>query len=333
MEEVAVDQRMFLRSVANGWGPARIAMVVIAYVTKDWRYTFLCCNFLAIPVIYIMIFKTVESTRWLAQQGDAKKVRSAEMWIAKYNRVESKSFLVAEKKTDKRVTYLDLFANRKIAFRTLIMAYIWFTCAFVSYGMDIKAGNLHGDIFLNQIIISFALAAARPLAFFIDRRHDWFDRRFLYLATIGLPVATFVLLAILSNYEDQKQSIGTVMTVLSVIQLVVLEYHWIAIGLYSSELFPTVCRGSGSALTAFVGRLGNVLAPQVMFLQLFYAPLPFVVFAAFGGLAIVVCWLFLPETKDEDLPDTLAFKVSAKVENEEEQAACAESLDANNRFD
>lgn len=75
--------------------------------------------------------------------------------------------------------------------------------------------------------------------------------------------------------------------------------------LYTSELFPTAVRSAALGLCGFVGRVGNLLSPQVVHLgddDRRWAP-----FVLIGGLllATALCTLLLPETLGRELPTTL----------------------------
>merc|ERR1719346_584922 len=75
--------------------------------------------------------------------------------------------------------------------------------------------------------------------------------------------------------------------------------------IYSSELFPTVIRTVGMGCCAFWGRVGSLLAPQILLLgKHIYPEAPdLITFITFGGLSLLsgLLALCLPETGDEDL--------------------------------
>lgn len=73
---------------------------------------------------------------------------------------------------------------------------------------------------------------------------------------------------------------------------------------YAAELLPTVVRAQGVALIHIMGYVASIIAPFVVYLSVISDVLPLLVLGilgiAGGGLA-----LFLPETLDKDLPQTL----------------------------
>ena len=79
--------------------------------------------------------------------------------------------------------------------------------------------------------------------------------------------------------------------------------------LYSSEVFPTVIRTVGVGSCTLFGRLGSLLAPQVLLLgDLLLPAMPGLLpFLTFGLLCLVAAGLvlYLPETLATKLPDTI----------------------------
>lgn len=88
--------------------------------------------------------------------------------------------------------------------------------------------------------------------------------------------------------------------------LAILGRFWINIsyniGLqYAAEVLPTVVRAQGVALIHIMGYVASILAPFVVYLDVVSSILPLLVLGIICGLLT----LFLPETLDKDLPQTL----------------------------
>lgn len=73
---------------------------------------------------------------------------------------------------------------------------------------------------------------------------------------------------------------------------------------YAAELLPTVVRAQGVALIHIMGYVASIVAPFVVYLGVFHAVLPLMVLGVLG-IAGGVLALFLPETLDKELPQTL----------------------------
>jgi len=73
---------------------------------------------------------------------------------------------------------------------------------------------------------------------------------------------------------------------------------------YSSEIFPTAIRGSGMSACEIVGGIGLFISPWIVYLAKFQVQLPLLIFGGLSMLGALVT-LFLPETCDENLPNTI----------------------------
>ena len=73
---------------------------------------------------------------------------------------------------------------------------------------------------------------------------------------------------------------------------------------YAAELLPTVVRAQGVALIHIMGYVASIIAPFVVYLKNIAEPLPLMVLGVLGILGGMLA-LFLPETLDQDLPQTL----------------------------
>ena len=130
------------------------------------------------------------------------------------------------------------------------------------------------------------------------------------------------------NFAEEVINVESLATALALIGKATIVSCFCIIFIYSSEVFPTVIRTVGVGTCAFWGRVGSLLAPQIRLLvntkKLTEIPLktklfsmqgkkllpeaPNVVpFITFGGLSMVAALLalMLPETGDENLPDTV----------------------------
>lgn len=73
---------------------------------------------------------------------------------------------------------------------------------------------------------------------------------------------------------------------------------------YAAELLPTVVRAQGVALIHIMGYVASIVAPFVVYLAVVSPILPLFLLGILGILGGILS-LFLPETLDKDLPQTL----------------------------
>lgn len=73
---------------------------------------------------------------------------------------------------------------------------------------------------------------------------------------------------------------------------------------YAAEILPTVVRAQGVAFIHIMGYVASIIAPFVVYLSVISPDLPLLILGVFGVIGGVLC-LFLPETLDHELPQTL----------------------------
>ena len=129
----------------------------------------------------------------------------------------------------------------------------------------------------------------------------------LYLTLSGVLCISLVLLK--HFLSPGRANVPAIVTALALIGKAAVVSCFCIIFLYSSEVFPTVIRTVGVGSCTFFGRVGSLLAPQVILLGELVSPtmpglLPFL---TFGSLCLVAALLvlYLPETLDTKLPDTI----------------------------
>lgn len=70
------------------------------------------------------------------------------------------------------------------------------------------------------------------------------------------------------------------------------------------ELLPTVVRAQGVAFIHIMGYVASIISPFVVLLAKYNNNLPFIVLGIVGIVAGILS-VFLPETLDQELPQTL----------------------------
>ena len=73
---------------------------------------------------------------------------------------------------------------------------------------------------------------------------------------------------------------------------------------YAAEVLPTVVRAQGVALIHIMGYVASILAPFVVYLTVVSSILPLLVLGILGIFGGILA-LYLPETLNKDLPQTL----------------------------
>ncbi|GBP56641.1 Organic cation transporter 1 [Eumeta japonica] len=246
-----------------------------------------------------------ESARWLVSQGKIDKALTIMKKFEKINKTKIPDKVLSEftesslktfkecETESKNYSVLDLFKTPRLRRNAILLIVIWMAISLVFDGHVRNVGSLGLDIFLTFTVAS---ATELPADTFLTAVLDRWGRRWLACGSmvvsgvfslfattvpVGIPSAT---LAILGRFA------------------VNISYN---IGLqYAAELLPTVVRAQGVALIHIMGYVASIVAPFVVYLANISQDLPLLILGVLGILGGLLC-LFLPETMDTEMPQTL----------------------------
>ncbi|TRY70254.1 hypothetical protein TCAL_07532 [Tigriopus californicus] len=299
------------------WAVGIVLLAVIAKYVQHWRYIQLAINIPTLATIFY-IWIIPESVRWLLSRGKLKRAEDVVIRIASYNSLRFDRTWLREEiaEVDRRLRMQtpdrapgirDVLGNKKIRKHSLVLFFIWFSVSLSYYGISYSIPNLSGDRYLNFMIGGGIELGAYLLAFVVL---NGFGRKYplmIYLfLSGGLCIGT---VAVRQYVPDSFINVPKLVTALALIGKAAVVSCFCSIFIFSSEIFPTVIRTVGVGSCAFFGRVGSLLAPQILLLGKFvYGDSPqFITFLVFGVLSIMAGFLtvFLPETRFKGLPDTV----------------------------
>ncbi|XP_063217227.1 organic cation transporter protein [Bacillus rossius redtenbacheri] len=305
LEYVGPQWRTFVAnmSIAIYFTLASCLLPWIAYFIADWR---LLCVATSAPLLLAAVTPCIvpESARWLVSQG---KIEKAVRIMKKFEKIngakvdpqiytqfmDSCQKLQKEEEADKVYSVLDLFRTPRLRNITLLLITIWMAISLCFDGHVRNVGSLGLDVFLTFTIAS---ATELPADTLLTAVLDRWGRRWLACGSMVLS-GVFSLLATAVPSGIPSASLA-IMGRFSIN----ISYN---IGLqYAAELLPTVVRGQGVALIHIMGYVAAILAPFVVYLAVISPDAPLLVLGLLG-IAGGVLSLFLPETLDKDLPQTL----------------------------
>ncbi|XP_014474814.1 PREDICTED: organic cation transporter protein-like isoform X3 [Dinoponera quadriceps] len=305
LEYVGPKWRTFVAnmSIALFFTFAACILPWIAYFLADWRMT---CITVSVPLVLAVAapWLVPESARWLVSQGQVEK---AIRILGKFERInrtkvpenvyqnfrETCARVCKEQEADKTYSVLDLFKSPRLRNITILLIFIWMAISLVFDGHVRNVNNLGLDVFM-----TFTIAAATelPADTFLTLVLDRWGRRWLACGTMVISGIFSIWASAVSNniYSATLAIIGRFW--------VNISYN---IGLqYAAEVLPTVVRAQGVALIHIMGYVASILAPFVVYLDVVSSILPLLVLGTMGILGGLLT-LFLPETLDKDLPQTL----------------------------
>lgn len=305
LEYVGPKWRTFVAnmSIAIFFTFAACILPWIAYFLADWRMT---CIATSVPLVLVVMTPWLipESARWLVSQGQVD--RAIEI-LGKFERIngtkvpddiykrfrETCARICKEEEADKTYSVLDLFKTPRLRNITLLFIIIWMAISLVFDGHVRNVDNLGLDVF-----VTFTIAAATelPADTFLTLVLDRWGRRWLACGSLVISGVFSIWASAVSNH-------------IYTASLAILGRFWINIsyniGLqYAAEVLPTVVRAQGVALIHIMGYVASILAPYVVYLDVVSSILPLLVLGTLGIIGGLLT-LFLPETLDKDLPQTL----------------------------
>ncbi|CAB0003962.1 unnamed protein product [Nesidiocoris tenuis] len=305
LEYVGPKWRTFVAnmSIALFFTMAACLLPWLALWISDWRWYMVVTTFPLISALFAP-FTVPESARWLVSQG---KIEKSILIIKKFEKLNGKHVepsvykefsescekAVASEEGQSSYSVLDLFKTPKLRNTTILLIVIWMAISLAFDGHVRNVGSLGLDVYW-----TFTVAAATecPADIFLTFVLDRWGRRWLACFTM-IFAGLFSLGATLVPYGLPSASLAILGRF-----SVNISYN---IGLqYAAELLPTVVRAQGVALIHIMGYVASIISPFVVHLATINTNLPLIVLGIvgmFGGLLS----LYLPETMDKELPQTL----------------------------
>lgn len=305
LEYVGPKWRTFVAnmSIAIFFSFAACVLPWIAYFLADWRMT---CIATSVPLALAIAtpWLVPESARWLVSQGQVEKaigilnkferINGTKVPEDVYNRFRvTCAEIRKEEEAEKTYSVIDLFKSPRLRRITLLFTVIWMAISLVFDGHVRNVDNLGLNVF-----VTFTIAAATelPADTFLTVVLDRWGRRWLACGSLIISGTFSIWASAVSNNIYSAT-------------LAILGRFWINIsyniGLqYAAEVLPTVVRAQGVAFIHIMGYVASILAPFVVYLDVVSSILPLLVLGIFGILGGFLT-LFLPETLDMDLPQTL----------------------------
>eukprot|EP00090_Calanus_glacialis_P012725 TRINITY_DN21349_c0_g1_i1.p1 TRINITY_DN21349_c0_g1~~TRINITY_DN21349_c0_g1_i1.p1 ORF type:complete len:278 (+),score=71.47 TRINITY_DN21349_c0_g1_i1:2-835(+) len=240
-----------------------------------------------------------ESPKWLLMQGRTEEAEKILETASKMNgrEFQKTSSPVIEEKSGNAGSsnVLDLFKTPGLRRGTIIMYYLFFTNSFVYYGLTLNSGKLiPGNLHVNIIVSAIFEILANILTIFA----------FIY---VGRKISVFVSMLIGGLTLIMIPMVTAVIgkTILAQIGRFAITGSFSMVFVYAVEIFPTVVRNVGLGSSSTWARVGGVIAPYIgRELAKKSADAPLIIFGVTSIIAAVLV-LFLPETKNIALPDTI----------------------------
>ncbi|XP_052025676.1 solute carrier family 22 member 1 [Apodemus sylvaticus] len=277
-----------------------VALAGVAYALPDWRWLQLAVS---LPTVFFLLYYwfVPESPRWLlSQKRTTQAVRIMEQIAQKNGKAppaDLKMLCLEEDTSEKRSpSFADLFRTPNLRKHTLILMYLWFSCAVLYQGLIMHVGATGANIYLDFFYSSLVeFPAAIIILVTIDR-----IGRIYPIAASNLVTGAACLLMIFIPHELHwlNVTLGCLgrMGATIVLQMVCLV---------NAELYPTFVRNLAMMVCSALCDLGGIFTPFMVFrLMEVWQALPLILFGVLG-LTAGAMTLLLPETKGVALPETI----------------------------
>ncbi|XP_076382482.1 organic cation transporter protein isoform X2 [Megalopta genalis] len=330
LTEVASEKHRQWMGIAYNIGYASGIVIVagVAYFIVSWRWLQLAISLPAL-LLLIPLWIMPESPRWLITQNRRSEAKNLIEKASKRSSIESatletslsmqrqdlkdsRSSIRGSQDSDKERLgkniegFRVLLCNGELRNRLIITNFNWMTASLSYYALALNLNNFSTNKYISVLVMGLteipAYLIPTPILMLMGRRPGC---GYLYI------IAAICLLSILAISTAE---VNAIMTVSLIGRFCASAAYGIAI-LYSSELFPTVCRNSAVGTNSAMSHVGSIAAPYVA--ELLGAVLwwgPTTLCGVFTLIAGLLC-LILPETRGRPLANTVEEEVRRDREN------------------
>ncbi|CAH1789514.1 unnamed protein product, partial [Owenia fusiformis] len=227
---------------------------------------------------------------------DSYKTPNADIPKAKTDKTKPKDPMAA------KINISAFFLHPMIRRYTFIFWAMWFVNSLVYYGLSLSTSSLNGDPYVNFALTGLVEVPAVILTMVAMLKFGR-KRPVIVLHWIA-GVALFISPFLTTHDKDSGAALSAIKTIVVMLGKAAITGSFTIIWLYAPEVYPTNIRNIGVGASACFSRLGGVLAPYSALVIKVFPLFPGV---CFGVLTILVGFLalFLPETHNQPLPQTL----------------------------
>ncbi|XP_075975244.1 organic cation transporter protein-like [Anticarsia gemmatalis] len=284
-----------------------VTLPIIAYFVRDWRPLQLITS-LPWNVVIVYYWLIPESPRWLITVGKREEAIKVLKYIAKINNRPTENIEaiiskveIANQNQQKTSTYADLFKTPKIRLYTMITAFIWMFCSHTFFGLNQYIGRLQGNIYLNVMLSASFFVPALILVIISTKYCRRKVSAISCFITAGVSLLVFIFV---------PNELRAVSLTFAIIGFTAAGVSFVQTYLFTSEVFPTVIRNTAIGFASMFARFGGFIAPFVVNIGIEWVSI--LIFSGIAFCAAALC-LFLPETKDTTLPNTIEQRERAKA--------------------
>ncbi|XP_033740178.1 organic cation transporter protein-like [Pecten maximus] len=305
--EIVGTSKRVQASMINGFffAGGEVILAGLSYLLRNWQYIELIVG--SSTVFYLSFFWIIqESPRWLLNHGQTKKAEKVIKRIAEVNKKSQYLEPILNYKEDEKQKgdIRHIFTSRVLFGRTLILFLNWCVIAMTFYGLSMNTGNIGGDFYLNFMLLGLMDFPSSLLLLLLLNR---IGRKKMHCTSMIVGGVSCLSTLFTTTYGGESLHGLTVALVL--IGKLGAGCAFGSVFIFTSELYPTVVRNAGMGACSCFARFGSMIAPYVISSAADIGgttgkAVPLIVFGS-ASIAAGLLALFLPETLNKDLPDTI----------------------------
>ncbi|CAG2187814.1 SLC22A15 [Mytilus edulis] len=203
-----------------------------------------------------------------------------------------------EKENFKTFVDKNLISDVSVLRKALKMMSSRVSCGYGFYAISFGVAQLSGNLYLNMALLGSHGVPSFVVCYFancIGRKKS----SFVFFLLSGITGITVGIVQFLDLSNE-----GALINGLALTCKLCVACGWMALIIFTSELYPTVVRNIGFGFNNTMSRVGSMIAPQLIFVSY---RIPGIMFLLLGGLFIMsaFCLLLLKETNNLALKNTI----------------------------
>jgi len=286
---------------------SHITTPLFGFIFRQWRVVGLAGSLLSVPFLFLYPI-IPESPRWLLSRSRLNEAKQVCQRFAKSNNVklqesdwdELMSVEVKKNKHNVKYSVLDLFKRKRCRFLSFMIFLTWCMNYLIFYGMVLNIKNFFGNVYINSSIN----AAIEMCGNFFGLLDSNFERRNLLVVSFFSAGLACIASNLCETFSNGNINIMYLSVGFALFGKMNSQINNITLYSTTTEVYPTLARGTGLSFGSISARFGCLLAPLIVQLQ---STTPWITQASFALAAFIGSFaaVFFPACKNITLFMTL----------------------------
>lgn len=284
---------------------ATMSLALLGYICDTWKQLGLWTS-----TPFVLLFPYVcfvpESPRWLLSQGRIDEALIIVGSMAKWQKVNNvdlvkirydlMNYSIEQQDEEwNKKEFINFFRSTNLRWKTFLLIFASAVGTQIYTAVPYHIENLQGNFFLSFAIQAAVEAPATLCAFMLLTRCG---------RVVPLSISmTLAGIACILTWPAEKLGLWGGVTLSTVARFFICTSVPICTQL-TNELFPTVARGVGNSIILVATNLISISIQYILYSSTIWTPLPMLIMGPVTLLGAALT-LFLPDTKNLPLPDTV----------------------------